>query len=289
MLAAEFGVTQTHAFFMIMGGFHYFSERENYPLTWWNVGTLLENKQIRLPTKAEIQDRSKSDSLAKTFVLIQTLWFVMQCIARLLERLPTTELELVTLAYGAISFGIFIAWWDKPHNVECPIRVSQQLPKGNDKRPYDWWTRLLDAIVGQQDENINLHYKQKVPMFYSGGPEDMVVNIAGSITLAAGVVFGAIHCVAWSFHFPSHTESLLWRISSAAITTVPVFIFAVSIVAYNTSDNKWLYPLIVILALSGLLYVAARVITVALAFVTLASLPLGAFQTVHWTTLIPHV
>jgi hypothetical protein len=126
-------------------------------------------------------------------------------------------------------------------------------------------------------------------MFYSGEPEDTVVNIAGSITLAAGVVFGAIHCVAWSFHFPSHTESLLWRISSAAIATVPVLTFVVSVVAYNAGDNMWLYLSIVILVLSGLLYVAARVITVALAFVTLASLPLGAFQTVHWTTLIPHL
>ena len=92
-----------------MGGFHYFSDTgENYPLTWWDVVNLFKNKQITLPTKAEIQDRSKSDSLAKTLVLIQTLWFVMQCIARRLERLPTTELEIVTLAYGAISFGMFI-------------------------------------------------------------------------------------------------------------------------------------------------------------------------------------
>jgi len=102
------------------------------------------------------------------------------------------------------------------------------------------------------------------------------------------VVFGAIHCVAWSFHFPSHTESLLWRISSAVITTVPVFIFVATVVAV-ASKNDMTYPLIVSLVLSGLLYVAARVITVALAFVTLASLPLGAFQTVHWTTLVPHV
>ena len=289
MLAAEFGVTQTHAFFMIMGGFHFFSERENYPLTWEDVGTLLKNKQITLPTRAEIQDRSKSDSLAKILVLIQTLWFVMQCIARRLERLPTTELEIVTLAYGAISFGMFIAWWDKPRNVECPIRVSQESPKGNAKQLEHWSERLLDAIVGQQDENINLNYKQKVPMFYSGGAEDKEISTADSITLAAGVVFGAIHCIAWSFHFPSPTESLLWRISSAAITTVPVTIFVVSVVAYNSGSVMWTFLLVVLLVFSGLMYVAARVITVALAFVTLASLPLGAFQTVHWTTLIPHV
>jgi hypothetical protein len=52
-------------------------------------------------------------------------------------------------------------------------------------------------------------------MFYSGDPKDAEVFIADSITLAAGVVFGAIHCVAWSFHLPSPTESLLWRTASS--------------------------------------------------------------------------
>ena len=290
MLVAKFGVTQTHAFFMIMGGFHSFSDTgENHPLTWEDVIDLLTKKQITLPKKAEIQDKSKSDSLAKALVLIQTLWFVMQCIARRLERLPTTELEIVTLAYGAISFGMFIAWWDKPYNVACPIQVSQESPSGHASRSYGWAMRLSDIIVGLQDNGINLHYEQTVPMFYSGDPNETVIFVADSITLAAGVVFGAIHCVAWSFHFPSHAESLLWRISSAAITAVPVLIFIASVVTIGFDVDVLNNPLLVLMVFSGLLYVAARAITVVLAFVTLASLPLGAFQTVHWTTLIPHV
>jgi hypothetical protein len=34
----------------------------------------------------------------------------------------------------------------------------------------------------------------------------------GSILVAT--VFGGIHCIGWSFDFPSYTEQLLWRISS---------------------------------------------------------------------------
>ncbi len=125
-------------------------------------------------------------------------------------------------------------------------------------------------------------------MFYSGSPVAGVF-VAGSLTLAAGVIFGAIHCAAWSFHFPSHTELLLWRISSAAITAVPVLIFVATGAVVLLDYDVVFYPLIVLLVISGLLYVAARAITVVLAFMTLASLPIGAFQTVHWTTLIPHV
>jgi hypothetical protein len=43
------------------------------------------------------------------------------------------------------------------------------------------------------------------------------------------------------------------------------------------------------MSLFGLLYVAARVTTVVLAFINLSSLPPGAFQAVYWTTLLPHL
>jgi len=250
------------------------------------VGELLRNGQITLPSSAEIQDKSKSDSLAKALALIQTLWFVIQCIARSIERLPVTELEIVTLGYGAFSFCMFIAWWNKPRNVACPIRVSQQPRKGHE-HSNDRLQSLFNAIIGRQDDDVNLHYEPKVPMFYSGEPGDWEILVANGFTLAAGMVFGAIHCIAWAFHFPSHVESLLWRVSSAAIAVVPAPILIVSFVSYKFGILEYL--LFVLLVFSGLLYVAARVITVALAFLTLASLPSGAFQTVHWTTSIPHI
>ena len=39
----------------------------------------------------------------------------------------------------------------------------------------------------------------------------------------------------------------------------------------------------------GILYILARVITLVLAFTSLRDLPPGAYETVHWTTFIPHV
>ena len=40
---------------------------------------------------------------------------------------------------------------------------------------------------------------------------------------------------------------------------------------------------------AGIFYIVARVFTLALAFTSLRDLPHGAFDTVHWTTFIPHV
>ena len=38
-----------------------------------------------------------------------------------------------------------------------------------------------------------------------------------------------------------------------------------------------------------ILYVIARAVTLVLAFTSLRDLPPGAFNTVHWTTFIPHI
>jgi hypothetical protein len=286
---------------MIMGGFHYFQGSDKagdhygaeYPLTHQDVISMLRNKTLSLPTEQELQNQSKSDGLAKTVVLLQTLWFVTQCIARRVENLPTTELEIVTLAYTAINVGIFIAWWEKPRNVECPIRVFQASVEADQGyHELDWLDGVLHFIAGTQDDMIDLHRSLKVPMFYSGKPEDKDVAIADGITLAAGVIFGAIHCVAWSFSFSSHTEAFLWRLSSVAITVVPLFLvgfFTLGVVADESGWDTLGLSLLFCMPLSGLLYVAARLTTLVLAFINLSSLPPGAFQAVHWTTLLPHL
>src|SRR5271170_5758971 len=163
---------------MIMGGFHYFEGSDKagasynavHPLTYENAISMLKSGTISLPTEKEIQDRSKSDWLAKTIALLQTLWFVTQCIARSIENLPTTELEIVTLAYTAINVGMFIAWWDKPRNVDCPIRVFQKPVEKDEGSPEGWWIKILSVITGTQDDCVDLHQRTKVPIFYSGKP-----------------------------------------------------------------------------------------------------------------------
>jgi hypothetical protein len=288
---------------MIMGGFHYFQGSDKagddysaaHPLTYENVVSMLRNKTLSLPTEQELENQSKSDWFAKTLVLLQTLWFVAQCIARRAENLPTTQLEIVTLAYTAIYVGIFIAWWDKPRNVDCPIRVFQGPVEADPVKheTENWIQYALLVIVGSQDDTVDLHSSKKVPTFYSGKPETEPIA-ADSITLAAGVVFGAIHCVAWSFPFVSHTEAFLWRLSSVAITAVPVLpilamALGVLVGYYFASESLGMITAGGFMSLFGLLYVAARLTTLVLAFINLSSLPPGAFQAVHWTTLLPHL
>jgi hypothetical protein len=291
---------------MIMGGFHYFEgspDKEGalfkavHPLRYQDVISMLKDETISLPPEEEIRDRSKSHWLVKAIVLVQALWFVSQCIARGFEKLPTTELEIVTFGYMVINVGVFIAWWDKPRNVDRPIRVFQKPTEQYSADPVDCYGEVILAIMGSQDTCVELHKRTKVPMFYAGNP-DGEEGIAGIIALIVSVVFGAIHCIAWSFDFGSHTEQLLWRISSIAITTVPVLLFLAFVVVFlmipdspqiNLFRTTMLCLGFAAIALLALSYVAARLTTLVLAFMNLASLPPGVLQAVHWTTLIPHL
>ena len=90
--------------------------------------TVLEAKDVPAVTKRrilelEIRDKSKGDGLSKTFALIQTMWFILQCISRAIEDLPVTELEVATCAFAFLNFATYILWWNKPLNVSRPVLV----------------------------------------------------------------------------------------------------------------------------------------------------------------------
>ena len=80
--------------------------------------------------------------------------------------------------------------------------------------------------------------------------------------------------------------------SSVAITTVPVYISLLSglgVWVENGDDDTIGYIAALSFFPAGILYILARIFTSALAFTSLRDLPHGAFDTVHWTTFIPHV
>ena len=139
------GWSMTHGFFVIMGGFHLFernfgttnnvdrgiSPEDGEPLHPLEASNLRDYcESFIMLTEAEIMDKGKSDWVAKSLVLLQTSWFEMQCIARAMRHLPVTHLEIITLAYAAMNFVIFILWWKKSRNVHRPIRVFQRSGSG---------------------------------------------------------------------------------------------------------------------------------------------------------------
>jgi len=300
---------------------------------------------------ADIEDKSKSGVLSKGFAVVQTSWFLLQCLVRVAQRLPVTELEITTFAFAALNFTIYLLWWNKPLAVERPIYVHKRRPNGTATghsqsittrlfieivkfldRPLmkhilgrvesaqkavirdqlhclrwlllRWWVRPFAVPVFEMI-GLEFPWREKKPPvpynFYAGEASELpfIAPAAGWVAL----LFGAIHCSAWRFQFPSQIEQTLWRVSAAVITCTPMFYLvlgSIILIIYLSADESlcsehWgllrkilMFAFILAIALTGVLYFFARIILVTLAIMALRSLPPGAYQTVYWINYIPH-
>ncbi|KAI0041631.1 hypothetical protein FA95DRAFT_673655 [Auriscalpium vulgare] len=290
--------TIRHGFFIIMGGYHLYEKGQpKHPLHPFHVTRLVKEGELILPTEDEIQALGQADALSKGLAVLQTLWFVVQCIARRAAGLPITQLEVMTLAYTSITVAMYLAWWSKPLNVGGPIHFIGTLPDITTHHMWDGLLHFVSLVIGDQDYEIDMRHVSGVPAFYGGGPGDNYENIrADALSVFAAMVFGAIHCVAWHYAFPSDIDATVWRVSSVTITAFPTLVFLYLLWEFSplgdvnrvdfVVDNIALMELFTLFAT---VYVLTRLILLSLAFTTLRALPAEAYQSVQWTHFIPHL
>ena len=110
-----------------MGGFALYDTHNSFlrVLDERTLEELDKTGEIEWPTitEKEIQDRSKADIFSKGIVLLQTTWFIVQCVSRFSTKLAVTELEVVTLAFAVLNGITYWLWWDKPSDVRCAVPV----------------------------------------------------------------------------------------------------------------------------------------------------------------------
>ena len=163
-------------------------------------------------------------------------------------------------------------------------------------RPIQCWIELINSFaVGTQDDDVDLSLAERVPTLYSGPLITWVEFRNCNLVFATvGIVFGAMHCMAWSYSFPSYVEQILWRVSCIVIMGVPGVYFvmygvvALSMAAYNVPSFiqpiwKIMMPPLLIM------YFICHIVLFILVFMSFRSLLLGAYETIHWTKFIPHV
>lgn len=134
------------------------------------------------------------------------------------------------------------------------------------------------------DESLPLH----LPTFYSSKISDDEAFL-WCIAICVASVFGAIHCIAWSYHFPSLQERLAWRISAAVVSGLPIFISLINMLMvepYRVLHDKCYLALFVA---AMFLYFVARIMLLVLPCITLRALPPTAFDDIQWVSFLPHM
>ncbi|TFK52219.1 hypothetical protein OE88DRAFT_1372142 [Heliocybe sulcata] len=141
---------------------------------------------------------------------------------------------------------------------------------------------------------------QYVDPYYSGNIGDWQDQISLIVFLvASSMIFGAVHLFGWFFIFPSRVDQILWRISALAVTCLPLLelvVYAGTIALSQRVESVNRKASLVLKALGGgliifqgIIYLAARITLLVLAFKALRSLPEGAYQDISWSSFIPHI
>ncbi|KAJ2918337.1 hypothetical protein MD484_g2119, partial [Candolleomyces efflorescens] len=272
-----------HGHFLLMGGviFSFNNQEPKY----LKLRKLLENRQsndapptslqdqeiekarerlaMELPSTSktiELRDRSKGDAITKGITFLQTFWFIVQIIARRVQNLDVTALEVVTLAYAVTTLIAYIFWWNKPLHVQNPIVIDVDLPprtaaegkmgtqglgpkannvgdgtKGGEDRiteksPVDDPKRRDEFIPYEFSKSWSPMMRLALlhPIERTGPPPSegltLIFNgIVVYLVLALLAVPGSFYYIAWNFTFPKlPIGRILWRVACVVNTALPV-------------------------------------------------------------------
>ncbi|KAG1822481.1 uncharacterized protein BJ212DRAFT_1328119 [Suillus subaureus] len=148
--------------------------------------------------EADTEDRSKGDLLSKLVAILQLVWLIIQFIARYVQNLPVTPLELDTLGRPHIVHWNSGATTPPPHDSLANNKKYRVL-------------LILRSLLSDQSSSLA---RKKV-----------IITIIGGIS---GMLFGGIHCLDWNFVFPRPIEQTLWRMASIWIA----YSFGVFLLSY---------------------------------------------------------
>lgn len=120
-----------------------------------------------VPT-SDLDDKDKGDFLIKVLAIAQILWLTLQFATRHRKGLPTTQLEIVVIAYAAMSFLIRAVSWQRPRDIQTTIRIKT----ARHLKPHE-----MDEVRNVRDF-------------------DDYWIVATVLGFATGVIFGGLHYLA---------------------------------------------------------------------------------------------
>ena len=191
--------------------------------------------------------------------VLQTIWFVTNCLGRVAQSLPITTFELTTVGFIFCTLGTHICWAHKPAEVAVPVVLHCKTPirrilvDAGDKgiSPYSqtpldfisrkewswslWWNLMLNTV-----RRAGIRFRPKTrPITRIPNDNWPEIPPAGVFVLACvDMIYAGIYMAGWNFTFATPVERLLWRISTTTILGVVVAYLFVE------SYTFWLLPVL---------------------------------------------
>ena len=198
------------------------------------------------------------------------------------------------------------------------VQEKDDIQQAVDDRTRKRWSLAAQAmseypeLIAEQphvEHNGCLHYQPQellVARVQNWPWDDLLRDIdglmVGMILWLASFAYGALHAAAWNDYFPSVAEMWLWRASAVYIAFcgglwIVLNFGARSLPRVNAYWDRWqdgkapwwqyviIGPTVVVCGSSFLL---ARAFIVVEAFVSVRSLPAGAYDTPNWSQVFPH-
>lgn len=315
--------TMAHSFFADSGGFllrcpHY----PPFPVRSRGISYLVSQRYIPVPqaTRRQILDRSKASKIGKILTLMQSLYIICQVLARKMQGLETSSLEILTLSFLICTIPTYYFWLEKPLDCDIPTYIDLDIPLSRILEEADivleaYGCTPLDFVEATNGRAWNRRQcftnafglKQqplrRVPNDYVPVPGPCLAFVIWIFTLG----HAAIQVSAWNIEVPTGSENNLWRTFSIGIFLEVFFggiIYMISIwPGFNyTITLFWIWEKRTTRvdsfwhrwALNGLsmvgtfVYFAAKLGLIVLSLTTLRQMPQSVYNTVRWTSFLPH-
>lgn len=236
-------------------------------------------------TEDQIKDLAKSDTLTKLIACGQALWLVTQVVSRLCQHHAVTLLEVSTCAYVSCALISYAAWWKKPQACISPIIVTCS-------------DETISKIVSVPFKSFYYETKTWEEFTWAGrhwssflGIDDTDFNDRMGLILVAlcPTLFGAVHVASWNITLPSYVELWIWRASSIYCLVAGVVLIVLLLLLDGDYPESVKDFSMGVLSFLAAVYVIIRVYMIVELFLSLRALPRSAFESVQWSSFLPHI
>ena len=239
-------------------------------------------------TEDQIKNLAKSDTLSKLIACGQSLWLVTQVVSRVCQHRAITLLEISTCAYVSCALLSYAAWWKKPQGCTSPIMITCSDDAVSEIVNFSPLPNYYTTETWKEYVWAGRHWLSNTE--FSSNGFQILGNFEVGLAVLCPTLFGAIHVASWYIRLPSDAELWMWRGSSiyCLISGLP---FAMLLLFVPSGKlPSWITSFLLLnYVLLPVLYIIVRIYMIVELFLSLRALPPSAFESVQWSSFIPHV